>query len=49
MTAAELVPYQMQNGELLAEVERLRGEVAQRGAAQREVPGRRYDRWIRNA
>ena len=47
MTAAEVIPYLSQNGELLAEVERLRAEVAQREAAQTEVPDHRYDRCVR--
>lgn len=47
MTAAEMIPYQSQNGELLAEVERLRAEVAQREAAQTEVLDHRYDRCVR--
>lgn len=47
MTAAEIVPYQSQNDELLAEVERLRAEVAQREGAQTEVPDHRYDRCVR--
>ena len=47
MTAAETVPYQSQNDELLVEVERLRAEVAQREGARTEVPDHRYDRCVR--
>lgn len=44
MTAAEIVPYGYQNAELVAEVERLRQQVAELEGAGGAYPDHGYDR-----
>lgn len=49
MTAAEIVPYESRNNDLLAEVERLRQQVAEAEGTGGEFPDHHYDRCVEEA
>ena len=49
MTAAEIVPYKSPNADLVAEVERLRHQVAELEGAEGPYPDHHYDRQSRKA
>jgi len=49
MMAAEIVPYEPQNADLIAEVERLRQQVAQLEGVGEEYPDHQYDRQVNKA